>query len=101
MKEQIFEYCWHKPQNGDVYINAQDLRHAIGNSDQFPFLPFSRPETSEVKIVNETIEAVINAIEATPKYILQDGRLIFPELPKKKYDDWDDDDGDDVEVSRE
>ena len=91
MKEQIFEYCWGKPKNGSQFISAQDLRHAIFNSDQFPIDPINKRETPEEKLVNETIEAVIAAIEATPKYVLQDGQLIFPELPKKKIDDWDDD----------
>ena len=91
MKEQIFEYCWSKPKNGSQFISARDLLHAIGNSDQFPLNPINKQETPEEKLMNETIEAVFAAIDATPKYTLQDGQLIFPKLPKKKIDDWEDD----------
>lgn len=79
MKDQIFKYCWSKPKNGSRFISAQDLQHAICNSDQFPFNPINKQETPEEKLMNETIEAVFAAIKATPKYTLQDGRLIFPE----------------------
>ena len=39
--------------------------------------------------MQETIEAVFAAIEATPKYTLQDGRLVYPNLPKPKDETWD------------
>ena len=91
MKEQIFEYFWSKPKDGNQFISARDLLHAICNSDQFPFNPTKSPQTKEEKVMQETIEAVFAAIDATPKYTLQDGRLIFPELPKRKIDDWEDD----------
>ena len=91
MKEQIFEYCWSKPKNDSQFISARDLLHAIGNSDQFPFNPTKKPQTKEEKVMQKTIEAVFAAIDATPKYTLQDGQLIFPKLPKKKIDDWEDD----------
>lgn len=89
MKEQLFEYCWSKPKNGSQFISARDLLHAIGNSDQFPFNPTKSPQTKEEKVMQETIEAVFAAIEATPKYTLQDGRLIFPDLSNPKDETWD------------
>ena len=91
MKKQLFEYCWSKPKNGSQFISARDLLHAICNSDQFPLNPINKQEKPEEKLMNETIEAVFAAIDATPKYTLQDGRLIFLDLPKKKIDAWEND----------
>lgn len=82
MKKQIFKYCWHKPKEGDLFINADDLRHAICNSDQFPVFPHWSPReqpTPEQKLVSETLDAVFEAIKATPKYKLQGNRLLIPE----------------------
>ena len=70
MKEQKFKYHWTK--NPQTFICEQDLRHAICNSDLMP----EHIITSQNKIFNETIDAVIEAVKATPKYASKKRQMI-------------------------
>ena len=70
MREQVFDYRFTTPKDGDEFIMGRDLSHAIGNSDQYPLgACVPRDErTEEWQIQDETLHAVINAVNATPKY---------------------------------
>ncbi len=62
MKKQIFNYNWSTPEERGRFKYSRDLTHAIGNSDQYPC------GLGENTIQNETIDAVVNAIDSVPEY---------------------------------
>ena len=68
-KPQQFKECWSKKQAaGLCYI--QDIRHAISNSDQFPF-PLWETDYQHMaaqQAQEETLRAVIAAIDRVPIY---------------------------------
>ena len=84
MKKQIFEYQWGIPQDGCHYISEGDLYHAICNSDRFPFSLMKKPETSEEKVMQETLNAVVAAIKAVPRHKLRCQMLVNPEQANKR-----------------
>lgn len=84
MKKQIFEYQWGIPQDGCHYISEGDLYHAICNSDRFPFSLMKKPETPEEKVMQETLDAVVAAINAVPKHKLRYQMLVNPEQANKR-----------------
>lgn len=71
-KPQLFEYIFNGDRNGEV-IYFSDLVHAIGNSDQYP-VPLWE-DTPESRIQAATIDAIVNAIEACPRYRPKAGGL--------------------------
>lgn len=84
-KPQQFNYIFQKPWLGGDVILYADLVHAICNSDQYP-VPLWE-DTPESRIQAATIDAIINAIEACPRY--RAGTLIpTPQKPNggKKHD---------------
>ena len=68
-KEQIFKEQWsHNQTTGLCYI--QDIRHAISNSDQYPY-PLHEKDYQHMiaqEAQDETLNAVIAAIDRVPLY---------------------------------
>lgn len=79
MKEQIFKYRWGKPGDGSVFVSSRDICHAIGNSDQYPVEPIGGEKTPEREIQDETLFAVIAAIETAPRYLCRTRLMIDAE----------------------
>lgn len=68
-KPQLYQAMWsHQSREGLCYI--QDVRHAISNSDQYPFHPGFRDyrHIAEQDAQEKTICAVIDAVNRVPVY---------------------------------
>ena len=68
-KAQLFKEMWsHNQTRGLCYI--QDIRHAISNSDQYPY-PMDKPDYQHLmgqEAQEKTLNAVIAAIDRVPLY---------------------------------
>ena len=83
-KKQKFKYMWVKPQEGSYLVPLQNVIHAIGNCDLYPSPFNNKPNTSEEKVMLETLDAVFTAIETIPKYTLRYEMLVVPEEANKR-----------------
>ena len=83
-KKQKFKYMWVKPQCGSYLVPLQNVYHAIGNCDLYPFPLKDKPKTPEEKVMVETLDAVFAAINAIPKYTLRHEMLVVPEEANKR-----------------
>lgn len=70
VRSQVFKYRFAKWKPDDKMIRLRDLYHAMGNCDRYP-IPFPDAvgrRTPEAKIMMETLDAAIAAIEQCPVY---------------------------------
>lgn len=70
VRPQVFRYRFKKWKPDDKMIRLSDIYHAISNCDQYP-IPFPDAvgrRTPEAKIIMETLDAVMAAIEQCPVY---------------------------------
>lgn len=95
-KQQEFKERWSaKSTDGMVYIS--DIRHAISNSDQYPF-PLRQQDYKHMEAQdaqNKTLDAVIAAIDRVPIYergVVSDSvsRTALMDYIKKKADEFGD-----------
>lgn len=69
-KKQVFQYHWELLKDGAMLVNNRDIVHAIGNCDLYP-TEIGKGDTPEERAATETVNAVVAAIDATPKYRLR------------------------------
>lgn len=70
VRSQVFKYRFAKWKPDDKMIRLRDICHAIGNCDTYP-IPFPdaiERRTPEAKIMMETLDAALAAIEQCPVY---------------------------------
>ena len=70
VRPQVFRYRFGKWGTEDRMVRRRDLYHAISNCDQYP-IPFpdaAGRRTPEAKIMMETLDAALAAIEQCPVY---------------------------------
>lgn len=70
VRSQVFKYRFAKWKPDDKMIRLRDIYHAMGNCDMYP-IPFPDAvgrRTPEAKIMMETLDAAIAAIEQCPVY---------------------------------
>ena len=68
VRSQVFKYQFAKWKPDDKMIRLRDIYHAIGNCDMYP-IPFPDAvgrRTPEAKIMMETLDAALAAIEQCP-----------------------------------
>lgn len=66
-KPQLFDYIFPDLEEGDYLVSLKHIRHALGNSDQYPEIPF-QIITPNQHLQAQVLCAVIKAIEAVPVY---------------------------------
>ena len=70
VRPQVFKFCFGKGKPDDEMIRLRDLYHAVSNCDMYP-IPFPDAvgrRTPEAKIMMETLDAAMAAIEQCPVY---------------------------------
>lgn len=70
VRSQVFSYQFAKCKPDDKMIRLRDIYHAMGNCDTYP-IPFPDAvgrRTPEAKIMMETLDAALAAIEQCPVY---------------------------------
>lgn len=70
VRSQVFKYQFAKWKPDDKMIRLRDIYHAMGNCDMYP-IPFPDAvgrRTPEAKIMMETLDAALAAIEQCPVY---------------------------------
>lgn len=70
VRPQVFKYRFGKWKTEDQMVRLSDIYHAISNCDMYP-IPFPDAvgrRTPEAKIMMETLDAALAAIEQCPVY---------------------------------
>lgn len=70
VRPQVFKFCFGKWKPEDEMVRLRDLYHAMSNCDMYP-IPFPDAvgrRTPEAKIMMETLDAAMAAIEQCPVY---------------------------------
>ena len=70
VRQQVFKFCFGKWKPDDEMIRLRNIYHAVSNCDMYPipFLDAVGRRTPEAKIMMETLDAVLAAIEQCPVY---------------------------------
>ena len=92
VRSQVFKYRFEKWKPEDEMIRLRDIYHAVANDDRYP-IPFPHAigrRTPEAKVMMETLDAALAAIERCPVYtgagIINTYRHKILEIYKEKDD---------------
>ena len=89
---QVFKYRFKKWKPEDKMVRLRDIYHAISNCDMYP-IPFPNAvgrRTPEAKIMMETLDAAMAAIEQCPVY----KRFADPEQEQRREEIYKENDND-------
>ena len=89
---QVFKYRFKKWKPEDKMVRLRDIYHAISNCDMYP-IPFPDAvgrRTPEAKIMMETLDAAMAAIEQCPVY----KRFADPEQEQRREEIYKENDND-------